>query len=253
MLTTIKYILITALRDKLFVGLFVAMFVVFGLSVFLGNTALVEEDGSIDAYIGASSRLILSIGLIVFVCFHVRTAFDNKEIELLLSRPISRKSFVIAYWMGFAVVATILIMSLVATMFLFLNISKGGLIYWSVGLLMESYLVVAFALFASLILRSAVSSVLLCFGFYVMSRMMGFFLYIVDQPNMFKGMLGAVTEKLLVIVSALLPRLDLYADTKWLIYSAVNDTSYYWFLGQTAIYIPFLLTMAVIDFKRKQF
>lgn len=253
MLTTIKYILLTALRDRLFIGLFLAIFVAFGLSVFLGNTALVEEDGAIDAYIGGSSRLILAIGLIVFVCFHVRTAFDNKEIELLLSRPISRRSFVIAYWMGFALVATILIICLVIAMFLILNVTTYGLFYWATGLLMEAYLFIAFALFASLILRSAVSSVLLCFGFYVMCRMMGFFLYIVDQPHLFKGIFGDVIEKILIVVSAILPRLDLYADSKWLIYNAVNDTSHFWFISQTLIYVPFLLIMAVIDFKRKQF
>jgi len=253
MLTTIKYILITALRDKLFIGLFIAMFIVFGLSVFLGSTALVEEDGAIDAYIGGSSRLVLAIGLIVFVCFHVRTAFDNKEIELLLSRPISRTSFVFSYWMGFAVIATIFVVCLSIAMFLFLNVSGYGLFYWSAGLLMESYLFIAFALFASLILRSAVSSVMLCFGFYVMCRMMGFFLYIVDQPHLFKGYFGDIIEKLLIFVSAILPRLDLYADSKWLIYNAVNDTSHHWFIWQTLIYVPFLLVMAVIDFKRKQF
>ncbi len=253
--TTIRYIFLTAIRDWLFVGLFVAVFLAFGISLFLGGTAMVEQSQMATSYIGGSTRVILLIGLIVFVCFHVRRAFENREIEVILSRPISRTAFVVAYWLGFAVVAMLLILPLLVCMGIFLpEISLAGLIYWGVSLILESFIVVAFALFAALVMRSAVSSVLFCFGFYFIGRMMGFFLYVLDSPGGLRGMdFGTWVGQGLKFVSAVLPRLDLYAQSKWLVSGIGNDTSYQLFVTQTVIYVPLLLAAALWDFKHKQF
>ena len=160
MSTTIRYILLTALRDWLFLGLFIAIALAFAVASFLGDTALVEESQMATTYAAGSTRVILLIGLIVFVCFHVRNAFSNKEIDLMLSRPISRTAFVISYWIGFACIAFLLCAAL-ALLFIVQGVDALGLSYWIASMAMESLFVVAFALFASLILRSAVASVLL--------------------------------------------------------------------------------------------
>ena len=254
MVTTIRYVLLTAIRDWLFVGLFIAICLAIGISTFLGNTALVEEGQMTTSYVAASVRVILVVGLITFVCFHVRRAFDNREIDVMISRPISREAFVFAYWLGFVLVALLLYIPVMAVMWVLLPVGLSGLVYWGISMLLEIALVLAFALFAALILRSAVSSVLFSFGFYLISRMMGFFLFIMDAPHIFNNVdLNWVTGKLLVAISAILPRLDLFAKSKWLIYSIENDMSYMWFVPQTLIYVPLLLLAAVIDFKRKQF
>lgn len=253
--TTVRYIFLTAIRDWLFAGLFAAMFVAFGISLFMGGTALVEESQMSISFIGGSTRVILLVGLITFVCFHVRRAFENREVEVILSRPISRTTFVVAYWLGFAVVALLLIAPLLLGMALLLHgIALDGLIYWGASLILEAFIVVAFALFCALILRSAVSAVLLCFSFYFISRMMGFFLYVIDTPHMFKNLdFGWITGQGLRFVSAVLPRLDLYGQSKWLIYGVAGDTTWQLFVIQTCIYVPLLLAAALFDFKRKQF
>src|SRR5271169_3288627 len=97
MLTNIRYILITALRDWLFIGLLVSILFASFISATLGSTALVEENEMTIAVAAGSSRLILMIGLIVFVCFHIRNAFDTKEIDVILSRPNTRSNLIISY------------------------------------------------------------------------------------------------------------------------------------------------------------
>lgn len=254
MLTTIRYVLLTALRDWLFAGLSVMLLAAIGISSFLGSTSLVEQGEASVVYISGAARVIVHIGLIVFVCFHIRRAFDHKEIELILSRPISRGAFVFAYWLGFAAVASLLIAPLALAIHALYAVNTGGLLLWTGSVTLEAFLVVAFALFAALILRSAVSSVLLCFAFYFLSRLMGFFLYLLDAPYVqayYK--LGAVTEKILWLVSLILPRLDLYGQGEWLVYGQAGYAAAAIFLAQTLIYVPLLLGMAVFDFNRKQF
>ena len=94
----IRYILLTASRDWLFLGLMILIVIAAGISMFLGSTALSEQSLMQVAYISGSARLILIIGMILFICFHIRRSFDNREIEFNLSRPISRSKFVLAYF-----------------------------------------------------------------------------------------------------------------------------------------------------------
>lgn len=221
--------------------------------MFLGSTALVEKGQMSIAYIGGSTRIVLIIGLIVFVCFHVRRAFENREVEVMLSRPISRSTIVFAYWLGFSLVSVLLILPLLIAIHLLISVNVAGLYYWGMSLMFEAWLVIGFALFASLILRSAVISVILCFGFYFLSRMMGFFMIMLARPGGVSHFdFGVFTEKMLSLISVMIPRLDLYAQTKWLIYGIEGGTHWV-FIPQSLIFVPFLLSVAIFDFKRKQF
>ncbi len=255
MKTTIRYVLITALRDWLFIGIIGALLVACFISYFMGSTVLVEKNEIATSFTAGTARVIIAIGMIVFVCFHVRRAFENKEIDLMLSRPISREQFVISYWLGFCVVATVVIAVVSLFIVLFYGYQRDGISFWIVTMELEMLIVIAFAVFSSIILKSSVSSVLLCFGFYTISRMIGFFTYILDRD--FSGnklSFDYASQKIIWLVSFLLPRLDLFCQSKWLTYG-LNFADYHWYIPvvQAGIYIPLLLTIAAIDFKRKQF
>ena len=89
MLTNIRYILITASRDKVFIGLLIGLVAATLISRAMGYTALLEPEQMTMTFSAASARMILAVGLIVFVCFHVRHAFDSKEIDVLLEQAYS--------------------------------------------------------------------------------------------------------------------------------------------------------------------
>lgn len=252
MLTNIRYILITALRDWLFTGLLIGILVATAISATLGSTAFLEEKEMTLTFASGSARLILMVGLIVFVCFHIRNAFDTKEIDVILSRPISRANLVVAYWLGFSLVGLLLIVPVVAILAVIGVPNLAGFFGWSVSLLLESFLVVALALFSAFTLRSAVSAVIACMGFYVLSRMMAFFVFTAQS--------GMVTEKKFVLlkyalwlISTLVPRLDFFAKSDWLVYGF--DTSQDWmvFAFQALVFVPLLVFASIVDFRRKQF
>ncbi|GEM_PF-179298 len=256
MFTIIRYILLTASRDWLFIGLFIAIAMAYGLSVFTGSTALTEQSHMALALFGGSSRAVLIVGLVVFVCFHVRRAFEQREIESLLSKPLSRTHIVIGYWIGLSLLSIIMVIPVVAMMLLALaNVNLTGLFFWASSMACEITLVVAFALLSSLILSSAVTSVLATFGFYILSRLMGFFVAAMDNPgNMLgNGKLGSIMMQGLEIISTVIPRLDLYAKSEWLVYGTASATDIWIYPVQTLVFVCLLLAMAVFDFKRKEF
>jgi ABC-type transport system involved in multi-copper enzyme maturation permease subunit len=252
MLTSIQYILLCALRDRLFVGLLAGVAAATLISAMLGGTAFLEEREMSLAYAGAAARIILVIGLVVFACFHVRQAFDSREIDVMLSRPLSRPQLVVAYWLGFSAVATLLAVPTAGVLLLIGPMSDPGFLSWSVSLLLETWFVVALALFASLALKSAVGAVMASLGFYVLSRMIAFFVMTADSITK-QDILLVVTKYLLSLVSVIMPRLDFFSKTEWLIYGTNSSLEWRLFLAQAAIFIPLLLLAAIIDFKRKQF
>jgi len=251
MLTNIRYILITALRDWLFIGLLVSVLLAAGVSATLGGTALIEQKEMTVTFAAGSARLILMIGLIVFVCFHIRSAFDTKEIDVILSRPISRSNLLISYWLGFATVASFLVIPVIGLIGLLGAESWSGYAGWGASLLLETFLVVALALFAAFTLRSAVASVIACMGFYVLSRMMVFFV-MTAQSGVGTGKMEWM-KYVLVTISTIVPRLDFFAKTQWLVYGFDSNQEWIVCIGQTAVFVPLLLLAALADFRRKQF
>ncbi|MCE3233715.1 MAG: hypothetical protein K0R98_1972 [Rickettsiaceae bacterium] len=253
--TIIRYTLLTAARDWLFIGLCTIILMAYGFSVFVGTTALVEQSQMAMAYFAGSSRIILVIGMIVFVCFHVRRAFDNREVESILSKPISRTQFVVAYWLGFSLLAILVSFPAILILQLLNKPDFIGLLYWASSLILEISIIVAFTLLASLIMKSAVSSVMASFAFYLVSRLMGFFVAAMDSPTslMGNGLINKILQFILEIISTVIPRLDLFAKSEWLIYGVTKQNDLWIFPAQSLVFILFMLSICVFDFKRKEF
>lgn len=264
--TTIRYVLLTALRDRLFLGLMLAVIFAAFISSALGSTALVENMEMKMAFAGASTRVILMVGLMVFICFHVRHAFDSKEIDVFLSRPMTRLHLLLSYWVAFSLVALLLVLPSLAIL-IFLQYSKPAVGYlpiitnvdvegfsiWAVSILCESMLVVGLALFASLTLKSGVTSVLASLGFYVVSRMMAFFVATGDSPVASKDEVSMALNWLIKAISTIIPRLDFFGQTEWIVYGVKSWEPFFHALMQMGIFLPLLLLAAAIDFQRKQF
>lgn len=251
----IRYVLLTALRDKLFSGLFFLMLLTMFLSSFLGSTALVEGDLMKTVYASGAVRIIANIGLILFICFSIRRSFENKEIEFMLSHPISRTSLVLSYLISFFLLALLVVIVLSLAMLLFFSTNKLGLFYWAVSLFGEILIVISYAVFSSLILKSAVVSVLSTFAFYFVSRMMGFFVAMISftDPYMSATSGNRNLELILKAISVLIPRLDLFAKSDMVIYG-VKDMNIMWiYLAQIVIYISLLSCLTIFDFRKKQF
>ena len=255
MLVTIRYTLLTAIRDLLYAGLLLAVLFAIALSVFIGGTALAEQQQMSVVYIAASTRIVFVIGMILFVCFHVRRMFDNREIDMILSMPISRSSFVLSYCLGFVLVAILAILPVFLFLSLFFSVDLAGALFWVLSVLMEVMLVIAFALASAFILGSATTSALACFGFYILSRIIGFFVASVAMPGSLysDSKLSMFIITLLKGISTLLPRLDFYGKSSWLVYGIGQTQDILLCVLQFLPYFGLLLAIAVFDIKRKDF
>ncbi len=255
MFTNIRYILLTALRDLLFTGLLLGAVIATWLSHVLGSMALVETREMALSFAGGSCRVILVLGLVVFVCFHIRQAFESRELDVFLSRPISRASLVLSYWLGFAYVALLLVLPTVALIMALGVLNLHGFYAWTFTLLLENWLMVAVALFASFTLRSATSAVLVSAGFYVLARMMAFFVMTAESGMFTMGVrfVKIIMVYAIKVVSVAVPRLVMFGKTEWIIYGISHPHELTLIVLQSLIFIPLLLAATIVDFSKKEF
>lgn len=254
MKSVLKYILLTAVRDRLYIGLLIVLMGAFGISSVLGSTSLVEQAQTSIVYIAGSARMIFAIGMILFTCFYVRRSFDNKEVEFILSKSISRHNFIFAYLFGFILVALFVFIPITIALIL-AKANIIGLQFWLLSILIEIFILISFALLASLILKNAVSAILATLGFYILSRMMAFFVLTIEIPHQYSDFNSwdRSMKAFLKFVSFIFPRLDLFAQSDWLIYGIKNYHDIIITSIQGLIYIPLLIFMSFFDFNKKQF
>jgi hypothetical protein len=256
MLATLRYVLLTAIRDRLFATLLGLLALVDAAAWFLGDAALAEGNSMSLALAGGSGRAVLVAGILIFVAFHVRRMAENRELETLLARPISRLGFILAYGLGLSCVAILLALPLALALLLFAP-DASGLFAWGLSLLLEAVIVACLGLFAALALETAVGAALVAGGIYVLARLMSVFVGIAEtrllEGELQNPLLDAFVRFLLKALSLLLPRLDVYAQTAWLVHGAPPASMLGFICVQTLVYAPLLLLAAHFDLRRKRF
>ncbi len=253
MLPIIKYILLSGLRDRLYIGVFISLVASFGLSIFLGSTFMIEASETTAAFIAGSSRIILVVGMILFVCLAIHRAFTHKEIEFMLAKAISRHRFILAYLIGFLTAAALIVTPLILTILILTKTDKTGLLLWSLSLFLELWIVISFAILTSLILRSSFAAILSTMAFYLISRLMGIFVLAINLPQDFVQIKNNILPSILKIISLFFPRLDLFAQSQWMVYGISDFSQIKIILLQSLIYIAMMTFMSFYDFSRKQF
>jgi hypothetical protein len=246
----IGYLLRSALGDRLLTVLALAIVAGAALAAFVGSTALVEKSELTTVYAATAGRFIVVVCLVLFTCFHVRRTFDTREVDLLLSRPISRFGFVLAE------IASLMLLAGLGALLAGIMVGATGrpelpaLGFWTLSLAVEAAIVASAALFFALMLSSGVASALACLGFYVLSRMIGL-LSAIAAAHAGAGALAWLTDQVVFLLGLVLPRLDLLARTSWLVHGAAEPAGIGLVLVQGVAYLGLLSAIACIDFERR--
>lgn len=250
----LKYVMLSAFRDKLFLGLFIVILSLFGVSSLIGFTTTTEESLMQSVIFAGSFRLMLIFGMIIFICFHINKSYENKEISFILSKNISREKFLLSYWISFNFIALSLLLFFLLMFLCFCEYNLLGILQWTLSILFEVMLITMFSILASFVLQSAVFSVFIASGFYIVARLIGFFINInlITSSSKIYNFFLELSQFLSKIISSLIPRLDLFGQTKWLIYGADIDILKI-IIPQFIIYILIMFVMAFYDFRKKQF
>lgn len=265
----IKFVGIAALRDKILITFLILVLMIGSLSGFFGSATVTEQMDFALVYKAGSLRLAGVISLILFICFYMRRAFETKEVEYLLTRPVSRLQYILSHAASFALIGLFLAVLIAGVILVTGSPNIGGWALWTYSLAIEYVLMALIAMFFSLVVTSPAGSALICIAFYALARMIGTILGISNLPtdSLITEGLGYIME----VISIIVPRFDIMGQTSWLVYGKESASGFEidrfaesagyiksiglsWFLYLQALgFSVLLITASAYDFSRKQF
>src|SRR5690606_26605768 len=100
-------------------------------SIFLGSAAVTEQHAYTVATVATALRTLAVLGLVIFISFMVRRAFESREIDYLLATPLTRHRLLVSFAAAFITVA-IIFSAMIAVIVAILSQKTGmGWAVWS--------------------------------------------------------------------------------------------------------------------------
>lgn len=248
----ILHTIYSARRDKFLVGILLGMIFVSLISGFLGSTALTEGAEMKAIYASNACRMVVMIGMMVFISFHIKRLFENKEMDVFLSRVPSRASIVLSFLSAFYLVAIVAICQAILILSLIYMQNFVNILIWGFTLMLEAMIVVVITTFFAMVIRSSTIGLLLCFAAYILCRVIGNFVAYIDVAKVSLSF-HSITEVLLKILSVLIPRLDLFGKSSLIIYSEYGWKLIGILLLQSVVYSVFISLCTILDMRTREF
>lgn len=248
----VSYVLMAALRDRLILSLVLLVAIGASLSIFIGSSAVIERAQFAVVFTAGGLRFAGAAGLVLFVTFYIRRAFETREVEFLLARPISRAAFVFSHAVAFSLLAVTLAgaVTLAIAALMPPQADFSALALWGGSLAAEFIIVANAAFFFAMVIGSAAGSAMAVCGLYILARLMGQILGVLAIPYnlpLYDILAGAMKT-----VSVIVPRFDLMAQTSWLLYGP-GDIGWPFILAHGAVFTGLLVAAAMVDLARRQF
>lgn len=221
-------------------------------SVFVRSLALTESERIQIGFLGACLR----IAAVFLVCLHVIASMlreaQDKVTELLLSLDIARLEFLAGKAVGYMGVAAGICALLWIPVAALAPI--GAAVAWLVSLVLEAWVVVGAALFCVLTFNQLLLSASFVLAFYVLARSMAAVILIASAGVIADNSAShAVLTGTVKAVGLVLPRLDLFTRTAWLLGQESGWPALPGLAGQALLYLLLLLAAAAFDLYRKNY
>lgn len=248
--TIARYTLLEALRNRLPWLVALALAVAAGLGGFLDALALTESAQLQAAVLAALLRLAGVFLVAGYVSAGMaRDGADHGRL-LLLALPQPRAAYVLGKLLGYAALAALPALAFGALGLRYAPF--GQALLWTASLLCELWIVAAFALLCSLTLNQLVPALAATLFFYLLARVAGTLQLLGHGHAMAHGALQRVMTAGVDAIALLLPRLDDYTRSAWLVYHNGSAAELAAIAIQTTIYVGLAGAAALFDFYRKQ-
>lgn len=248
-LTIARYTLLEALRSRLLWLFVLAACGAAALGGFLQQLALTESGAVQAALLAATLRLAAVFLLATFIITSMAREAADRGLELLLALPMPRAAYLLGKLLGYGALAAVPAVLFGLLMALFAAPAHSAL--WALSLLGELWIVASFSLLCAASLQQALPALAATGGFYVLARMLGSLQLLAHGPQAGDSLLQRATAGAIDVLALLLPRLDAFTRTDWLLYATGDWQALVNVVAQTIIYVGLLASCALCDFYRR--
>jgi ABC-type transport system involved in multi-copper enzyme maturation permease subunit len=252
LLAIARYTALEALRTR-YVWLVLAL-VGAGMAVatFTGGLAITETEQTQVAVTAAILRFAAVLLVMLFVTTSVQRDFSDKSVELMLSLPLPRSGYYLGKLAGYALVAAFTAVP-ICGLLMFFAPGTAGLV-WGLSLVFELLLVCAVSLLFAFAFGQVTVAIAATLLFYLLGRSIAAIQLMAHGPLTDQAQTSQLLMTRLVDgLSYLLPDLDRFSPSAWLVYPADAGTQLASLAVQTAIYVVLISAVALFDLNRKNF
>jgi len=245
-----RFTLLEALRSRL--ALTAVIVICAGLGIGRFATELALTDGAAIRTLSMAWMFRVAAVFLVagFTISSVVRDHNDRGMELLLALPMPRAGYLLGKFAGCAAAACGL--SALFALPLLFEAQPLGVAAWSVSLALELVLIASASLLCALGFSHLVGSLAAVAAFYTLSRSIGAILAIGSSAfapvDSVAFNFAALTLR---AIAAILPRLDLFCRSQWLLDGMASAPEFGGVLLQAIIGSALLLAAALIDLARK--
>jgi hypothetical protein len=248
--TLARFTLLEASRTRV-VWLFVfVLALIFGAAFFIQQLAITESARMQIAFSAAASRLASVFVLSLFILTSLVREFNDKGLELTLSFDLRRADYILGRLLGFMLLA--LAMALLAGLPQMVIAPLNAALQWSCSLAFELIIVAALSVFCISTFAHLMPAASFVAGFYLLSRAISAIQLISATPIVSDVTLShQVFAWVIDALTLVLPSLDRFTQTAWLVDGAAGWTTVGVCAIQTLLYTALLVAAAMFDFYRR--
>ncbi len=246
------YTLLEARRTRLPLLLAAALALMLALAFFVSELAVIESTRLQTSFYAAGARFAAVFMVSAHVLGSITREFNDKGIDALLALDLPRSHYILGKLGGFLAIAAVV--ALITCVPLLLQTSAVAVLQWSVALALELAVVAAFSLFCVIAFGQFIPAAALVLAFYLLARSLTAIQLISAHPLTGAGTLSHEVGRWLVDALALvMPALDRWPQTAWLVDAVAPWPSFGGLLAQAALYVALLAGAAMVDFQRRNF
>ena len=245
-----RYTVLEALRTRLSLLTLVLVGVLLGASFFVREIAIADSVRFQSSFYAASARF----GMVFVVALHVISSvardFQDKGLELVLSLDLPRAHYVVGKLAGFLAIA--LGAAVLAGLPLAALAGPEAAAQWTVSLACELAVVAALALFCVMTFTSLMPAASFVVAFYLLARAIVAIRLIGANPIAGQDAWShQVMRGLVEGLALLLPPLEHWTRTEWLVNEAAGWSALGAIALHGALFVGVLTAAAVFDMQRR--
>lgn len=248
--TICRYTALEAIRTRVPATALLTLAVLLGASLFIRELAVTETTRFQIGFYAAAARLCAVFIASLYVLASISREFSDKGLEVLLALDVPRSHYICGKLAGFMLTACAI--AVVLSLPLWVLAPAAAAAMWTASLAIELALVAALSLFCIVTFTQLLPAAGFVAAFYLLSRSVTAMRLMGGNPVAGQDTLShEVSRGLVEGLAYLMPALDRWTETAWLV-NAVPEASVLLGIGiQGAIYIALLVAATLFDFYRR--
>ncbi len=247
--TICRYTALEAIRTRVPATALLTLAVLLGASLFIRELAVTETSRFQIGFYAAAARLCAVFIASLYVLASISREFSDKGLEVLLALDVPRSHYICGKLAGFTLTAGAIAVVLSLPLWV---LAPAAAWMWTASLAIELALMTALSLFCIVTFSQLLPAAGFVAAFYLLARSVTAMRLMSANPVAGQDTLShQVTRGLVDGLGYLMPALDRWTDTAWLVNAAPEPSVLLAIVAQGTIYIGLLAAATLFDFYRR--